>query len=448
MSEHIEDLPFKQDEPLTPREARLERAARGLQIGAALNTGLAILLVLTGIVAALFSLPDVFRVIHNVLLSRYASADDAALVTLLLLLMTNTSVLLVTMVGVLAREFWSFLLGILLLVGSIALLITTGYLPAFISIAALLWSTSLLLPDLRAFRANPVMLKELRERMRGARAFAVITVYLSLMSAFTVLLYIAYSPFNRGISTSVTGELGRVLFAGVVGIELVLIIFIAPAFTAGAVTGERERKTYDLLQITLLPRPSFIIGKLESALGYVFLLLLAAIPLQSIAFLFGGVSETELILSFLILIVTAITLGTAGLFFSTLAERTLTASVRSYTFAFVLIMGIPAVLGIVSSIIGGFFYTRGGSFTGPAWIEAGLVYLSQLLISLNPMSTALSTQELLITQQRLGFYTYTLSSNGSSIPLASPWITFSIIYLVLGAVMVTLAIRRMGRVEL
>ncbi|MBC8170872.1 MAG: hypothetical protein H7X77_04350, partial [Anaerolineae bacterium] len=283
MQENIEELPFKQDEPLTPREARLERAARGLQLGAAINTGVAILLVLTGIVAALFSLRDVFTVIHNVLLSRYVGADDAALVTLLLLLMTNTSVLLVTMVGVLAREFWSFLLGILLLIASIALLITTGFLPALISVAALLWSTSMLLPDLGAFRANPVMLKELRERMRGARAFAVITVYLSLMSAFTVLLYIAYSPFNRGISTSVTGELGRVLFAGIVGIELVLIIFIAPAFTAGAVTGERERKTYDLLQITLLPRPSFIIGKLESALGYVFLLLLAAIPLQSIA---------------------------------------------------------------------------------------------------------------------------------------------------------------------
>src|SRR5690606_6689202 len=116
--------------------------------------------------------------------------------------------------------------------------------------------------------------------------------------------------------------------------ELMLIIFIAPAFTAGAVTGERERKTYDLLQITLLPRPSFIIGKLESALGYIFLLLLAAIPLQSIAFLFGGVSETELIISFVILVVTAIALGTIGLYFSTAAERTLTASVRAYSFVF------------------------------------------------------------------------------------------------------------------
>jgi ABC-type transport system involved in multi-copper enzyme maturation permease subunit len=367
---------------------------------------------------------------------------------MLLLLMINASALLVAMVGVLAQEFWSFVIGILLLIGNIGLIVVLGFLPAVISIAALLWSTSVLVPDLRAFRSNPVMLKELRERMRGARAFAVITVYLGLMSAFTVLLYVAYSPFNRGLSSSVTGELGRILFAGVVGIELLLIIFIAPAFTAGAVTGERERKTYDLLQITLLPRPSFIIGKLESALGYILLLLLAAIPLQSIAFLFGGVSETELMLSFVILIVTAITLGTIGLFFSTLAERTLTASVRSYTFAFALIVAIPAGVGVLTGIINGFFFRAGSGFNGPAFIEATLVYISQLLISLNPMTTALSTQELLITQQRYGFYNYTLSSNGGSIPMASPWISFTIIYLVLATVMITLAIRRMRRSEL
>ena len=34
-------------------------------------------------------------------------------------------------------------------------------------------------------------------------------------------------------------------------------------------------------------------GKLVSALSFVMLLLLAAIPLQSIAFFFGGVAETE-----------------------------------------------------------------------------------------------------------------------------------------------------------
>jgi ABC-2 type transport system permease protein len=436
------------EEPLTPREARLERAGRGLQIGAVVNGIAALIVVLIAVLGAAFSSSGVFQTAHNVLLFRYVGADDQAILIVLLLLLINASGLLVGMVGVLAQELWSFLVGVGLALANLLLLILLGFTPALISLVALGWTLSVLIPDLGAFRANPVMLKELRERMRGARAFAVITVYLTLMSVFTVLLYISQSPLTQGVYTGVTGALGRVLFAGVVGIELMLIIFIAPAFTAGAVTGERERKTYDLLQITLLPRPSFIIGKLESALGYIFLLLLAAIPLQSIAFLFGGVSETELILSFIILIVTAIALGTVGLYFSTAAERTLAASVRAYTFVFGLLFAVPAILALLLGILSRFFYTSGAGFRGPAFLEAAWIYFSELLVSLNPMVTALRTQQLLIEQQRLGFYTETLSSTGATITLVSPWITFTIFYLVLSAVMITLAIRKMRRTEL
>jgi ABC-2 type transport system permease protein len=436
------------EEPLTPREARLERAARGLQLGAVANGVAALLVALIGIIGAALASGGVFQAAHNGLLFRYVGADDQALLIVLILLLINTSALLVAMVGVLAQELWSFLIGLILAFTNLFLLIILGFTPALISLISLGWTLRILLPDLHAFRANPVMLKELRERMRGARAFAVITVYLTLMSVFTVLLYVSQSPLTQGVYTGVTGALGRTLFIGVVGIELMLIIFIAPAFTAGAVTGERERKTYDLLQITLLPRPSFIIGKLESALGYIFLLLLAAIPLQSIAFLFGGVSETELLLSFIILIVTAIALGTVGLYFSTAAERTLTASVRAYTFVFGLLFAAPAILAILLSILSRFFYTSGAGFRGPAFLEASWIYFSELLVSLNPMVTALRTQGLLITQQRLGFYTQTLSSTGATITLVSPWITFTILYLVLSAVMITLAIRKMRRTEL
>ncbi len=45
------------------------------------------------------------------------------------------------------------------------------------------------------------------------------------------------------------------------------------------------------------------------------LLLLAAIPLQSIAFFFGGVAETEVILSFVILAATALLFSTIGILF-------------------------------------------------------------------------------------------------------------------------------------
>src|SRR5690606_3841136 len=154
------------------------------------------------------------------------------------------------------------------------------------------------------------------------------------------------------------------------GIELLLIVFIAPAFTAGAITGERERQTYDLLKTTLLASPSFVIGKLESALGYILLLLLAAIPLQSIAFLFGGVSEIELLLAFVILAVAAVTLGTVGIYFSAAMQRTLTASVRAYSVSLMATFGIPVVVGTILSAIEGALFRSGANATPSPVVEA------------------------------------------------------------------------------
>jgi hypothetical protein len=276
--------------------------------------------------------------------------------------------------------------------------------------------------------------------MRGMRAFVVLTVYLGLMSGFTVLLYLTVAATSRTLG-SAAGEVGRLLFSGVVGIELMLIVFIAPAFTAGAITGERERLTYDLLKTTLLPSPSFVIGKLESALGYVLLLLLAAIPLQSIAFLFGGVTETELLLSFVILTVTAIALGAVGIFFSAIMERTLSASIRSYMVTLAATFGVPLVLSVVLGILSSAIRTK------PAVLEAAFVYLNDLLTSMNPIATAINTQQLLINRQVIGFWTDTLVSTGATIPRVSPWITFTIIYLVAATVLVVLSVQRMRKSE-
>jgi hypothetical protein len=429
------------EEALSPRELRLERGAAVLKWGAIANAVLSGIALLLAFLGALRIIPNLFPTLHTVLLGRTAGGDDASVAAVVLLLQLNIGYLLVVMVGALAREVWSVAalwVGVLV---NIAALVLLGFTPALLTIVAAVWGGIVLSRDVRAFRMNPVMLKELRGRMRGVRAFVVLTVYLGLMSGFTALLNLVYLPYNPATGSAAAGEVGRVLFRGIVGIELMLIIFIAPAFTAGAITGERERQTYDLLRTTLLPSPSFVIGKLESALSYVLLLLLAAIPLQSIAFLFGGVSELELILSFEILTVTAIALGTVGIFFSAIAPRTLSASVRAYTTTLVATFGVPLVLTVLLDII-----SVAVRNTSPV-LEAILIYIDDFLVSLNPIATALQTQHILVDRQVLGFWTDTLSSNGSTIPRVSPWITFTIIYLVVAAILVVLSIQRMRKVE-
>ncbi len=424
-------------EALSPRERLLEQAGAILQRGAIANAIVAGVALLLGLIAGLRVIP--FSLLQSVLLIRYGGAADSALAIVILMALLDLSLLLVVMVGVLAREIWALPALILLAVANLAALIGLGFTPALVTIIFAVWAIVALRADTQAFRVNPVMMKELRGRMRGVRAFAVMTVYLGLMSGFTTLLYLVYSSFTRSSGSAAAGEIGRVLFLGVVGIELLLIVFIAPAFTAGAITGERERQTYDLLQTTLLATPSFVTGKLESALGYILLLLLSGIPLESIAFLFGGVSELELLLSFIILLVTAIALGTVGIYFSAAMPRTLMASVRAYSVILGAMFVVPVVLSAILNIINDLLFSKLGG-ASPV-LETVVRYFDLLLTSVNPIAAGLSAQDLLVNQRVLGFWSYTLHSNGSTIPLVSPWITFTIIYLTISAVLIVLTIR-------
>jgi ABC-type transport system involved in multi-copper enzyme maturation permease subunit len=116
------------------------------------------------------------------------------------------------------------------------------------------------------------------------------------------------------------------VFAGVYGVELFLVCFVAPAFTAAAISSERERQTYDLLRTTLLPARALVFGKLASALSYVLLLIFAAVPLQSMAFLLSGVGWEELTIGFLLLVISAVTFASLGLYISSVARTTLAAT--------------------------------------------------------------------------------------------------------------------------
>jgi ABC-type transport system involved in multi-copper enzyme maturation permease subunit len=290
---------------------------------------------------------------------------------------------------------------------------------------------------------NPVILKELRGRMRGARAFTVLTVYLGLLGSFTALIYVVVAESAMNVSGQVNvGEIGRTLFGGVVAIEMLLVSFIAPAFTSGSVSGEREHQTYDLLRTTLLPAHSLILGKLLSAMLYVLLLLLAAIPLQSIAFFFGGVAATEVILSFLILMMTALLFSTIGIYFSTRTKRTLSASVLTYSFATFITFGLPLLLGSIMLVLG----ISMSGFSSSTSAQTFMIYLIGLILCTNPAATALITQYLLINQRTVTTFSYTLN-NGDTITLISPWIPFIVLYFLLTLLFFWLAVRRVNVIE-
>jgi ABC-type transport system involved in multi-copper enzyme maturation permease subunit len=121
--------------------------------------------------------------------------------------------------------------------------------------------------------------------------------------------------------------------------EVILLAFITPALTAGAISGERERQTIDLLFVTPLRPFAIIWGKLLASMSFVLLLLMLSVPIFSLVFLFGGIELDQMISAFIVVGVSALTFGLLGLAFSSLFRRTLAATVAAYGAAFVLMVG-------------------------------------------------------------------------------------------------------------
>ena len=136
--------------------------------------------------------------------------------------------------------------------------------------------------------------------------------------------------------------MGITTFTFLVLFQVVLLAFITPALTAGAISGERERQTIDLLFVTPLRPFSIIWGKLLASMSFVVLLIVLSVPIFSLVFLFGGIEIDQVLAAFALTGITAMTLGFIGVAFSTLFRRTLAATVASYGAAFVLLVGSPA----------------------------------------------------------------------------------------------------------
>jgi ABC-type transport system involved in multi-copper enzyme maturation permease subunit len=188
---------------------------------------------------------------------------------------------------------------------------------------------------------NPIVAKEYRSRMRTWKSPVAMMVYILLIGG---LGFLVFSILTSANSSGVTGgsNYGQILFSVLVGFQVVLLTFVTPALTAGAISSERERQTIDLLFVTRIPPFSIIWGKLLASMSFVFLLLILSVPIFSLVFLFGGIELDQVAYAFLVTLVTALTFGALGIAFSTWLRRSLVATVVSYVAAFVLIVGTLA----------------------------------------------------------------------------------------------------------
>lgn len=294
---------------------------------------------------------------------------------------------------------------------------------------------------LQSLKRNPIITKELRGRMRSWRALFNLGLYVGILSVFAILTYAVSMPrssnytgyygyssyyYNSGFE-----RLGSSIFSGIIVVQLLLIGLLAPGFTAGVLSGEKERQTYEILLLTLLRPVDIVLGKLFSTLSYLFLLIIAAIPVESIVFLVGGVGFDQLIVGLVVPLVATLMLGTLGVMWSSFLQTSGRASRSTYITVIVLVLGLPA-LGIpLSMLIYGFYNDTDSGYFLLNWASA-----------FNPGVAIVATNELLLStgstirEHNIFYY---IRSNGDVYPM--PWVNFVIVALALSVLFTVLAIR-------
>ncbi len=227
------------------------------------------------------------------------------------------------------------------------------------------------------FLDNPVLIKEIRSRMRGWRAFGMLMIYIILLSIGIIINF----SVHQGIASNTNW--GRDIFITLMVIQAIFLSLSCVGLSASTITTEREKQTYSSLLLTPLSPAQIIWGKLGAISGYMLLLLLASLPLLIITIWFGGVSLGEILSSYLLLFSASIIITLFGILSSTIFNRTRTANGVMY---FLLLIGGQYFL------IMPFYMFAGGSsvfqslyyfgISGPTWLIYVLLSLQYSILLL------------------------------------------------------------------
>jgi ABC-type transport system involved in multi-copper enzyme maturation permease subunit len=248
----------------------------------------------------------------------------------------------------------------------------------------------------------PLLRRELVALLRTKTAVIVLIACVALTASLPLLTWPS-TPWALGRGWYANLQVFQVFFWTQIAVALLAI----PAFTAGAISGERERGTYELLYTTLLPPSSIVLSKLAASSAYVLLLFLAMAPVICALYLLGGLAFGTILRSYAVIFAAVLVSGLSCLAMSMRSERTAQAAVRGIFRACFWNFALALLLALLFLILQEVFGVRVFSF----WGQPGYAYL--VLISLSPFSVVSAE-----------IYGREFGASFPSTPWLQPWLIF------------------------
>ncbi|MBN1910403.1 MAG: ABC transporter permease subunit [Pirellulales bacterium] len=185
---------------------------------------------------------------------------------------------------------------------------------------------------------NPVLQRELLVNLRMRRAFVLLFLYVGLLALVVLVRWPAQTQLDLAATGPDGAHIGQAA-QDVPGVELVNLFFLgqyilmalmAPSFSAGAIAGEKERKTYEMLLASPMQPKAIVLGKLLASLTHLAVLVFSSLPIVMLCLPLGGMSLWEVLATYVAMAASVVTFGMISLAASSYFTRTVASLLVSY----------------------------------------------------------------------------------------------------------------------
>ena len=215
---------------------------------------------------------------------------------------------------------------------------------------------------------NPMVRKELNLRMRERRGWILPSLYLLILAAVVTLAYYLSALDGRQVQGS---EVGIAMFLTAAYAQMAILLLLAPIFSAGALTIEKEQRTMAGLLTSLLSPFQIWWGKFAASLLFVLLLIVSGLPMLSVSFAFGGIGPWEVFMATITTVIALGSLSAIGLYWSSVFRRSVHATAVTYAtiIALTLVTFIVFIIYVAAR-------HNADSWQSFAWYVKGPLYLN------------------------------------------------------------------------
>ena len=180
-------------------------------------------------------------------------------------------------------------------------------------------------------RLNPIVKKDIKVQSRsmkicwGVFSYELILALVFFLAMSMIQQQSRYS--NGNIFASMVW-----LYPVLAVTQLVILGIVVPVRTASAISGEKERQTFDIMMTTSMMPFSVISGKVTTAIVQSMFYVVASMPVMALPFIIGGMPWSALFWFLAIALLVSLFSASIGVLCSSLCRKTISAVILSYVF--------------------------------------------------------------------------------------------------------------------